>query len=230
MVEVWAPFATRFDGPSDKHGYPGQPEPLPKVGLLMHSMEGSMSSALRELANAARRASWTFSNPKTGPLLEHYALGSHTWANGSKEANVKFDSCENEGKAGEPLTSSQVDNAVELVVWEYQQNEWTGLERHVQLWEHNEMTRFGAAPTACPSNRIPWDEIISRAEVILHEEDEEMKLVREQSSGFVFVMSGVWYSYLHQIEDATAMGVSTNIEVVPDGTLQSYVRADKWWT
>ena len=61
------------------------------------------------------------------------------------------------------------------------------------------------------------------------QEDEEMRLVRERSSGFVFVMSGVWYSYLHRIEDAVAMGVSTDIEVVPDGTLQSYVRADKWW-
>ena len=61
------------------------------------------------------------------------------------------------------------------------------------------------------------------------QEDDEMRLVRERSSGFVFVMSGVWYSYLHRIEDAVAMGVSTDIEVVPDGTLQSYVRADKWW-
>jgi len=28
------------------------------------------------------------------------------------------------------------------------------------LFEHREMVRYGSAPTACPSGRIPWDRII----------------------------------------------------------------------
>ena len=171
MVEQWAPFATRFDGPHDKHGYPGQVEPLPKLGAVYHSMEGSMSAGLAVLANPARRASWTFSNPKVGELLQHYRMGDHTWTSGSQEANVKFVGVENEGVAGEPLTDTQVDNLVELTVWLAQQNEWPDVERLFQLWEHNEMTRFGSAATACPSDRIPWQEIQSRSRKLLSPEE-----------------------------------------------------------
>ena len=32
------------------------------------------------------------------------------------------------------------------------------------LFEHHEMTAYGASPTACPSGRIPWAEIIPALE------------------------------------------------------------------
>jgi hypothetical protein len=32
------------------------------------------------------------------------------------------------------------------------------------LWEHREMTRFGSAPTLCPSGRISWPEVVHRLE------------------------------------------------------------------
>ena len=177
MSLEWASFAVRLDGPGHKTSYGGDERAL-REGLVYHSMEGSLSVALRMLANPALQKSWTFSNPKHGQLIQHYAVGKHTWANGSRESNEKFVSCENEGVAGEPLTQSQIDNLVELTVWAYTTQEWTTLTRRISMWEHKELQRFGSPATACPSDRIPWSIIIARAEKIINEppqEDDDMK-------------------------------------------------------
>ena len=128
MSLEWAAFAVRLDGPSDKHGYGGDERAL-REGAVYHSMEGSLSSALRELAKPARRASWTFSNPKQGQLIQHYPVGWHAWAQGSRPANEKFVACENEGVAGEPLNENQIGNLVELTAWLYTTQQWTTLKR-----------------------------------------------------------------------------------------------------
>ena len=173
----WMASAVRLDGPGHKTGYGGDERAL-REGLVYHSMEGSLSVALRMLANPASQKSWNFSNPKQGRLIQHYPVGKHAWGAGSKDANEKFVSCENEGVAGEPLTQSQIDNLVELTVWLYTTQEWTTLTRRITLWEHKELQRFGSRATACPSNRIPWSIIIAEAEKIINEppqEEEDMK-------------------------------------------------------
>src|SRR3990172_9588403 len=160
----WLPGATRRDAPASKHGYGGVPEPQAKQGVVFHSMEGSLAAALGELDKLSRQASWTFSNPKSGPMLQHYPLGFHTWASGSDIANVRFTSIEHEGVAGEPLTPSQVANDIALL-------KWMGLDWKrpanpsdltATLYEHRECVRFGSASTACPSGRIPWAVLLSR--------------------------------------------------------------------
>ena len=162
-AQQWAPFATRRDGPSAKHGYPGFSEPSRKTGIVCHSMEGSLAAALGELDKPTRLASWTFSNPKVGPMLQHYAVGQHTWASGSLQANVLYTSCEHEGKAGEPLTENQIANLVTLIEWLHEQHDWTAYDRRIQLWEHKEAAVFyGGGATACPSDRIPWPEVMKR--------------------------------------------------------------------
>lgn len=63
-------------------------------------------------------------------------------------------------------------------------------------------------------------------------EEEEMKpyLVREKDSPYVFIMDGVFYSYLQLMEDADALGIDRQITALPKGTLKrSYVRADTDW-
>ena len=182
MSLEWASFAVRLNGPGNKHGYGGNERAL-REGAVYHSMVGSMSGALRELASPARAASWTFSNPKEGQLVQHYPVGWHAWANGSRPANEQFVACENEGgpigNESEPLTESQIDNLVELTVWLHATQEWTTLTRQVTLWEHNELQRFGSTATACPSGRIPWETIIARSERIINKEndvtDEELE-------------------------------------------------------
>lgn len=217
----------RRDGPPDKHGYGGLAEPSRKQGAVYHSMEGSYEAALGELDNLARRASWTFSNGKDGRFEQHYPVGFHTWANGSLDANMRFVSCENEGRAGERLTQQQIDNLVQLTEWLRDTQGWTTVARQETLWEHREMTRFGAAPTACPSGRIPWGIIIARVEEPAKEDDVKPYLVKEKGKPYVYMMFGIFYSYLRDFKDSDALGIPRDITEVPAGTLaRSYVRAD----
>ena len=158
MSETWLPFATKKPGPPQKAGY-GALQKRVVQGFVGHSMEGSLAAALGELMNPNRQASWTLSNPKVGPLLQHYPLEAITWASGSQEANRRFLAMESEGVAGELLNPNQIANVQAVLnaiplVW----------ERKVTLWEHKEMVAFGSAPTACPSNRYPWAQILAGLE------------------------------------------------------------------
>ncbi len=163
MSDRWFSKAVREPGHPSAHGYDGEAEPAPKAGLVDHSAEGPLS-VMRRIIQAPGSPSWTFSNPKAGKLIQHYPRGTHIWANGSKMANVAFDACESEGMAGEALTDSQTQNLIDLGRWYVECEGWQGFRRQIEAWEHNEMTRFGAAPTACPSDRIPWDIIIPALE------------------------------------------------------------------
>ena len=162
MAGLWAPFAVRRDGPASKYGYQGDIKGH-KEGTVYHSAEGGLTVMMNLLESPGNTKSWTFSNPKVGRLLQHYAAEEHTWCNGSYDANRRFASCESEGRSGEILTPSQVDNLIELTVWLAEVFNWASLERRVTLWEHNEMVRFGSAPTSCPSGRIPWAVVIGKA-------------------------------------------------------------------
>ena len=163
----WYPLAQRQSGPADKQGYTGQGQRTEKEGAICHSMVGSYEAAKRELMNPDRRASWTFSLLKDGRRIQHYPIRSVTWHGGSRAANEKFVGIEHEGGFSphdEPLTPIQFKALVELLAWLGDEFGWTEWTRQVTLWEHNEQTRFGSAPTACPSGRIPWASIITELE------------------------------------------------------------------
>jgi len=153
-METWLAIATKQPGPPQKQGY-GNVKTRVMEGIVGHSMEGSLAAALGELNNPNRQASWTFSNPKAGPLLQHYPLEAITWASGSQQANIKFLAIESEGVAGELLNPNQVKNMQDLM--NAITMKW---ERKATVFEHKEMTAYGSAPTACPSNRYPWTQII----------------------------------------------------------------------
>lgn len=157
MSETWFSFATKRPGPPAKQGYPGNPKRTTIDGICAHSMEGSLTAALGELDNPARQASWTFSNPKSGPLLQHYPIESITWASGSVVANTRFLGVESEGVAGDLLNANQQKNMQDLMR-AFPSMKW---ERKATLWEHREMVQFGSSPTACPSNRYPWPQLVA---------------------------------------------------------------------
>jgi hypothetical protein len=148
--------------PCPKHGY-GNDDTHLHEGICAHSMEGSLAAAFGELDNPNREASWTFSVAKNGDVYQHVDTDNIAWTNGSRNANKKFWGIEHEGIAGEPLTPAQEFATTALMEWLLSTY---GLmpKRGVTLWEHNEMTAFGATPTACPSNRIPWNTIIPALE------------------------------------------------------------------
>lgn len=142
-----------------KHGY-GNDDTHLHEGIVAHSMEGSLAAAFGELDNPNRAASWTFSVAKDGKVYQHVDTDNIAWTNGSRNANKKFWGIEHEGVAGEPLTDAQRTATTALMGWLLSSYGLTPI-RLVTLWEHREMMAYGAAATACPSGRIPWQAIIA---------------------------------------------------------------------
>lgn len=146
--------------PTEKHGYGSDDRHL-KAGLVIHSMEGSLRAGFGVL-DGPRQASWHFSIPKTGtPIYQHVDTDEIAWTNGSHESNRRFWGIECEGRAGEALTEPQYQALLQVVRWLWATHQVGAIIRQATLWEHNEMTLFGATPTSCPSGRIPWALIIS---------------------------------------------------------------------
>ena len=164
MVGCWHPDAWIVPGPEWKTGYVGIRE-RDWRGACFHSIEGPMTVALGILNGVAPK-SWTFSVPKYGDsFYQHYPIYKVTWANGGLGANRRFFSMEHEGYAGEPLTEHQVECDVSILTWAFDNDvlPWPGFILEDTIWLHSQMTRFGSAPTACPSNRVPVEEVIDMA-------------------------------------------------------------------
>lgn len=154
------PGAIYRPGPPSKVGY-GAVKTSRKEGVVAHSMGGSLAAALAELDRPDREASWHFSIARGGEIYQHYPVEAVCWGAGSLEANRRFVSVEHEGWAGERLTPQQVEALARVIVWCGERFGWAEYQRQVTLWEHREMTRFGSPPTACPSGRIPWPEVLA---------------------------------------------------------------------
>ena len=162
MTGVWHPDAWIVQGPGWKSGYADIPQRDWRGGVF-HSMEGPMTVGLLVLLGAAP-LSWHFSVPKYGEsFYQHYPIYKATWANGGPGANRRFFSIEHEGYAGEPLTEHQIECDVAIITWAMDNDvrPWPCFAREDTLFEHSEMVRFGSSPTACPSGRIPWQEVIN---------------------------------------------------------------------
>jgi hypothetical protein len=146
--------------PTDKHGY-GNDDTCLGEGIVAHSMEGPLAAAFGELDRPDRQASWHFSIAKDGTVYQHIETENISYASGSYQANRRFWSMEHEGVAGEVLEGVQLASSTAVMGWLL---DGRALVRQQTAWEHNEMTAFGAAATACPSGRIPWAEIIAALE------------------------------------------------------------------
>ncbi len=173
MKAAWYPAAQRRDGPAWKtSGNRSETR-----AAVYHSVEGSLASALAVL-DGPRESSWHLTNPKVGKMLQHYRIGTLAWhARGGNDWSLGV---ENAGRAGQPLTESQVQNLADFSAW-LTDEEWLPYLSYIAaartLWEHNEVGAQASPPyiTECPSERIPWAEIIRRAE----EEDDNMLFLVE---------------------------------------------------
>lgn len=158
-ADGWFDFAERVPGdPAKQNG-----GACPAAGFVAHSAEGYeaylRSYNVNQAANAGRRASWHLSNLYDGRLLQHFPITAQCWASGAGFPNNNYVAMEHEGVAGEVLTSAQVETTARVVGELAALKGWTPA-RGVTLWEHGECTRWGAAATACPSGRIPWDQVL----------------------------------------------------------------------
>lgn len=174
MASLWMPGAEKRPGPVAKIGYPAFGNKGPKRGDVKHSAEGTAAGLLVVL-NGARRASWHFSVLKDGTIWQHYPINAHCWHagdvddDGGVKANVELVGIEHEGVAGQRLTAAQVEATLKIT--RYCANYFDRLGSYARypimpadgwtLVEHNEVSD---TYTACPSDRIPWTEIISELE------------------------------------------------------------------
>lgn len=157
-----------------KHGY-GADDAHLHQGVVIHSAEGSAAGLLAVLDNPSRKASWHFHVNKDGAIYQPMDTDNVAWANGSREANQRFWGIENEGRAPESLTESQYQSNLALVKWLWVTYKLEAPVRLDNMWEHREMTRFGALPTSCPGGRVPWVRLIAD----MQEEDMDRKIFNE---------------------------------------------------
>jgi N-acetylmuramoyl-L-alanine amidase len=156
--DLWFDWAERVPGPPNKTNGGWNPA----AGIVGHSAEGGEAYLRSYNENWAdpRSASWIGSNLYSGHLLQHYPLSAQCWTSGCAYGNNQLLGIEHEGFAGEMLTYAQQQTLARIIREVSELRGWVPA-RQVTLWEHNEMANFGAAPTACPSSRIPWYDVLA---------------------------------------------------------------------
>lgn len=174
----WFDWMERRPGPSDKVYSQGNTV----AGLVPHSAVGYYPGWASRLFSTERlpdgrytdyaAASVHIWNPYAGVCFQHYPVTDSCWGSGSRFPNTNFVSMENEGgppgDESEPLTGSQVNVIIRVME---DLSAWKGgihwrrpegpADVNASLYEHNECRRWGSPPTACPSSRIPWEEILT---------------------------------------------------------------------
>jgi hypothetical protein len=153
---------------------------------VAHSAVGYYGGWASRLFSKARDATGRYTSyaaasahgwiPYDGACIQHYPLTASCWASGSREANTRGVAFETEGgapgKESEPLTAAQ-KQAMRRILGDIAS--WKGVSNrfwrrptnerdlNATLYEHRECVRFGSSPTACPSGRFPWTELMSLA-------------------------------------------------------------------
>jgi len=176
----WFDWMRREPGPPDKV----YSETNRVDFYVAHSAVGHYGGWTSRLFSADRDASGRYTAyaavsahgwiPYDGACVQHYPLTASCWSSGSRAANTRGVAFETEGGApgneSEALTVAQKDALTrilnDIAAWKGVSNSYWRRPDGPQdldatLYEHRECRRFGSAPTACPSNRIPWDELLN---------------------------------------------------------------------
>ena len=187
----WFSFAQREPGPADKvYSQQNSAE-----WFIAHSAVGYYGGWTNRLFAKDRGPDGRYTayaaasihgwNAYDGTFIQHYPITASCWGSGSFTPNTRAIAIENEGGAPgnefEPLTGPQKLTIVrileDLAEWrgvgvDYWKRPTSAQDATATLYEHRECVRFGSLPTACPSNRIPWDSILE----LLQEDDVEMNI------------------------------------------------------
>ena len=216
----WFDWAERVPGHDEKVN--GNRNPA--SGFVAHSAEGweaYMRSNPPLPPSVGGKKSWHLSNLVDGRLLQHYSIYSQCWASGSTFPNNNYVAMEHEGVAGQPLTSKQTETTTRvlselstLVVWKP--------VRQVTLWEHNECTRWGSDPTACPSGRIPWEEILRKLQPQPTTRRRRDMSIIQDSSGAAYLVYHIFIAFIPSqaiYDDLHAMIYGPTPRAISDETM-----------
>jgi LysM repeat protein len=172
----WLDWATRVPGPADKvNGGVNR-----AVGYVPHSAVGFYTGWASRLFSDERGPDGHYSDNAAvsvhgwitydGTVIQHYPFTACCWSSGSPHPNNNFIAFENEGgfqPTNEPLTPAQVAANVKIIRELASWRGWSGFRRPTDesdvaanMYEHRECRRWGSAATACPSDRIPWQQLL----------------------------------------------------------------------
>jgi hypothetical protein len=184
----WLDWVERLPGPADKvYSVPNAAR-----GYVPHSAVGYYGGWASRLFSTDRREDGRYTAYAAasvhgwiaydGRVQQHYPLDASCWASGSVYPNTHFIAFENEGgfqPYDEPLTDAQVEANLRLIRDLASWRDWPAicrpvdaLDRSASLYEHRECVRWGSAPTACPSGRIPWQRLLDELHVATPTEPE----------------------------------------------------------
>ncbi len=162
IVDGWLDWAIRLPGnPAHVNGGVNEAK-----GIFLHSAEGYADNLL-DLA-VYGPLSWHASNLMDGRVFQHFPFTAQCWH--ATAANNRYVGMENEGvyTRETTLNEAQIVNAVRVIKDLSAWKGWTPNRPSdpktiaYTLWEHREVPRLGGSATACPSDRIPWNEILRR--------------------------------------------------------------------
>ena len=171
----WFDFATRMPGPPLKRY--AQQNAI--KGYVAHSAVGSTQGVIDVVFGPAQKSVHGTIDYQ-GNVIQFYSIHDSCWASGNEYVNTHFVAFENEGGRTGPndefiegvtnelLTIPQIHINAQIIIQLALAGWWlwppvrpvSPFDLKATLWEHRELTRFGVAPTACPSNRIPWSLIM----------------------------------------------------------------------
>lgn len=169
IVNGWFDFATRRPGPSWKQNGGVNTFDL----FIAHSAVGFEGGFWGEMEGTARKSVQLF-NRYDGALFQLYPVTTQCWASGNSTMNNRGVAMECEGgwsPFNEPLRPAQTATVIRVLKDiaaakgvsqdTYWRGPFDGSDKNATLYEHQQGTRFGGAPTACPSGRYPWEEIMA---------------------------------------------------------------------
>ncbi len=87
----------------------------PIRGLVLHIQQGTEAGTFSWFNNSKAKVSAHFGNPKQGRLEQFVDIDDVAWA--QMAGNHQWISVENEGKSGDALTESQLENLGQLLGW-----------------------------------------------------------------------------------------------------------------
>lgn len=226
----WLDWAERVPGPPEKQ----YSQTNTAQGYIPHSAVGWYGGWLNRLLSTERRPDGRYTDYAAasvhgfifynGKVIQHYPFTVSCWASGNRQANCNFVAFENEGgyqPVDEALTIPQLDMNIRIIC---EISEWKGWtpQRGVNLLEHHEaVERWGGDSTACPSERIPWAEIMRQ---VTEEDDMAAMEEIEKLKGQIQFLSHIAVNHERRLKDQEAgLRLISEISVSQETRLKAHL-------
>jgi N-acetyl-anhydromuramyl-L-alanine amidase AmpD len=197
-----------------------------------HDAAGWAHGALARFENPDNRGSAHIIINLDGPPWQFIDFDDAAWHAGGyipglgEFANLFAWGLEFEGgyPTANPITDYQVDIAIDLLRWlpfEYRFH-WQAVRR-VDLWEHREVY-----PTACPSDRIRWPEIIAGLKGDHMDDDQVRRLITDELDPLKWQLGKV-VAYLQERQAADGFFASYPLTPQDTASLPAKQEHDRMW-